>query len=662
MVKKKYQQNNFTFYSLKKTSVVFICLTAFVVGMAMIPAKLEKTARYHTSDELVRFQQRITSPIEPGEYFLTPDRCEGCHGFDTLHLANIDLNGNDVNLFDDWETSMMGLAGVDPLWRAKVSHEMLTNPGHANELQTFCTSCHAPMGHYTALYKHQPYYTLADLETDSLGIAGVACNSCHSIGTDSLGQLFSGNIPYDTNRVEYGPFDDPMQGPMQLYVGLTPVKSAHVSEGRMCSSCHTLISNVVDLNGNPTGASFVEQSTYHEWENSIYPTQMTVCQTCHMPQIEDPIKIANGYTALPGRSPFNLHQFSGANYFMVNLIKNNKEALGVTAPDANFDSTLAAINVQLTQNSLKVKVINDTVLNDTAYINIALTNKAGHKFPSGYPSRRAVLQFVVIKSTGDTLFASGLFDTNQEVINIDPVFENHYNIINNPAQVQIYEMVMGDVNGDKTTVLERSASKLKDNRIPPKGFTTQHYTYDTCFIAGNALTDPDFNKNGIVEGTGMDTVHFHVPLNGYSGIVNISAAVYYQAVPPSWLTEMFAYNSAQIDTFRQMFNTADKSPLLVSRDSLENILIPTGIDIQAAGIQLNVTPNPTFTGKILISGEAVSSIKEIKVYNSLGEDFKLYVKTPAKNSIQIQLPASPGIYVIVIATSKGPVIKKILRL
>ena len=451
--------------------------------MAMMPEKQFDPQHHYTVEELKNLHlHAMMSPIDSGEYFLTPGNCKGCHGFDSLGVANVDENGNDLNLYDDWETSMMGLSGVDPLWKAKVSHEIITNPAHSNELQTFCTSCHAPMGHYSAIYKGFPHYLLANLDTDALGKAGVACMGCHSIGDSLLGSLFSGTIPYDTNRFIYGPYDSVMQGPMQLYVGLTPVFGAHMSESRLCSSCHTLISNTVDTSGIPTGGTFVEQATFHEWENSVYPIQQTICQTCHMPQSQDAIVIANGIVNLPGRTPFNKHVFAGANSFMVNLIKTNKTSLGVLANDVNFDSTLVAINTQLTQNTLTVKAHTDTVLNDTASFSITLTNKAGHKFPTGYPSRRAVLQLIVTKANGDTLFASGLFDSTQEVINITSPFEAHHDIINSDTQAQIYEMIMGDVNGNKTTVLERSASSLKDNRIPPAGFTTTYSTYDTCKI------------------------------------------------------------------------------------------------------------------------------------------------------------------------------------
>jgi hypothetical protein len=170
-----------------------------------------------------------------------------------------------------------------------------------------------------------------------------------------------------------------------------------------------------------------------------------------MPQIEDPVKIANGYISLAGRTPFNLHEFAGANTFMLELMKNNKDSLGITASDRNFDSTLAATTRQLRANTVDVQVDSVAVTADTAFFDVKLTNKAGHKFPSGYPARRAVLQVLVLKANGDTLFASGRFDANGEVIGLDVPFERHHDVIRQPNDVQVYEMVMGDVNGNVTT-------------------------------------------------------------------------------------------------------------------------------------------------------------------------------------------------------------------
>ncbi len=276
-------------------------------------SEVKNITHFHTPKEEQTLKKLLMDPILPGETFLHSDNCKGCHGYDSAQYALITEDSVDMNLFDDWRATMMANSARDPLWRAKVSHEILVNPSHANELQNTCTSCHAPMGHYTSKYKGYPFYTIADLmnPSDSLGLDGVSCVACHMIGEPGLGSMFSGDIPYDTSHVLYGPFTGVQTGPMQLYVAMTPTWSSHVSEGKMCSSCHTLLVNSVDLAGNPTGNKFIEQATYHEWVNSTYPGDQVVCQSCHMPQAEDSVRIATGYFGIPKHFPFNQHVFQG---------------------------------------------------------------------------------------------------------------------------------------------------------------------------------------------------------------------------------------------------------------------------------------------------------------------------------------------------------------
>lgn len=617
---------------------------------------------YHSPEEISFFQTHFRPPLDSGEYFSLPQNCRGCHGFDTLGLANVDASGMDVNLYDDWETSMMGMSGIDPLWKAKVSHEILVNPSHADELQTLCTSCHAPLGHYDAFYKGQQHYTLADLANDSLGQSGVSCHSCHGIADSStLGQLFTGQIPFDTNRMVYGPFPQPLAGPMQLYVGLTPAEGLHLSQSKACSPCHTLITETADLSGNPTGNFFVEQATYHEFLNSAYPAAGQSCQSCHMPEIEDPVKIANGYTAIPGRTPFNLHSFSGANHFMVQLIKNNKARLGIDAPDRNFDSTLASITRMLRNNTLDIETRFDSVATtaDTASFHVKLTNKAGHKFPSGYPARRAVLQFIVLKSNGDTLFVSGIFDNDFEVVPNPNPYQPHYNVINSSQQTQIYEMVMGDVNGNKTTVLERGFEALKDNRIPPLGFTDIHPAYDTCGIYGDALNDPDFNINAGSQGSGSDIVHFRIPLQGYTGQLRAVARVYYQAVPPGWLSEMQTFSSAEIDTFLNMYSQADRSPFLIGTDSLLVQQSATSVPSGIGNGSFQAGPSPNRDGILFLQN--VPQGAQLQLFNASGKSIPMEV-TRSGGRWVVELPDATGIYYLVASTGQQKMVRKIIRI
>jgi hypothetical protein len=653
----------------KKVSllVVAFIFVSYVIINSMgkdwfVISAIEKTRplEFHTPKEIQSLKKILGdrgSILDQGEYFIHSYNCTGCHGYDSLQQYNIDANGNDVNLVDDWKSTMMALSAKDPFWRAKVSHEILVNPGISMEIQNKCTSCHAPMGHYNAIFNGASHYTLNDLYNDSLGLDGVACVACHTIGTDGLGSSFSGHIPYDTLFQIYGPFLDPLTGPMQLYTGYTPVHSNHVSQGKFCSPCHTLITESVDLSGVPTGKSFVEQATYHEWVNSNYFQDEISCQRCHMPKIEDSVQIANQFFGIDYRSPFNLHTFQGSNAFMLKLMKENKVALNVDVPDANFDSSIAVTIKTLQQQTLEIDLLMDVVESDTAYFSVKLTNKAGHKFPSGYPSRRAVLQFLLIGQGNDTLFASGLFDQDFEVQHINPSFEPHHDVIADDNRSQIYEMVMGDVNGDKTTVLMRADTMLKDNRLTPQGFTTTSTVYDTTRII-LGTPDDDFNlfPNGN-EGSGTDITQYRVPLNGYSQPFAVFAKVYYQAVPPGYLTEMFSHSSAEIDQFKNMYNAADKTPVLVIEDSLTQLVLgkeETNLP------ELKVYPDPTADGNISVSwGDQL--IDKVYLYDLRGRLLGSYDNYDQQHLLQLQLPQQKATYILEIRSKNHRQTKKVIR-
>ena len=646
----------------KKKYIVLVFVLSFIVGSNRFLSgehENEKIKKFHTTAELDFFKNEHRSPLVQGEYFLASTSCVGCHGYDSAQVANIDEDGNSVNLYDHWQSTMMANSARDPLWRAKVSHEILVNPAHAVELQDKCTSCHAPMGKYNSLLHGNAHFSMADLATDTLGLDGVSCASCHTIGTD-VGSTYSGFIPYDTNRIIYGPFQNPLVGPMQLYEGYTPTYSSHMNQSRVCSSCHTLISEAVDTNGNYTGGIFVEQATYHEYLNSRFPADSISCQSCHMPRLVDPIIIANGFLALQPRYPFNQHTFVGANSFMLTMIKENKTSLGSDVEDWKFDSTIAATNAFLRDSSIVFNLQFDSLTNDTGYFAVRVHNKAGHKFPSGYPSRRVVLQFLVLNSIGDTIFKSGTFTNDFRVVGETPSVETHHDVITQSDQPQIYELVMGDVNGNFTSVLERAAIILKDNRIPPVGFTTMSSVYDTVKISNDALADTDFNKINSVEGSGTDFIHYVVPLAGVLGNIRVHARAYYQAVPPKWVDEMFTFNSPEIDSFRNMFERADQSPLLIASDSIMNISMET-FAIAAIENSIDVYPTITFDGKVSVKTRNGVGIKQIDAYSSDGKRVNRQFFADGTQFCYFFLPQAKTVYLMKIQTDKKIVYRKVIR-
>lgn len=619
-----------------------------ILTASLLPLRNEANVKFHTAEELAHFEAvALMPPVDSALIFPKSTACEGCHGFDEAEFAYITEAGEEVNVFDDWQSTMMANSAKDPFWRAKVSHETLLHPAEKDEIETKCTSCHAPQGHYTAILRGAEHYTMEDLLLDTIGLDGVGCGACHQMSAQGLGDLNSGLILYDTTRTLYGPYPGPFDGPMNEFVGYNPEYGPHINDPGLCASCHTLLTETHDLEGNNTGQKFVEQATYQEWLNSFYEGDQS-CQHCHIPQLDEEIVISSGYAFLDGRAPFGRHDLVGANTTMLNLMLENREELGIEADFGDFEETISKTFDMLQQQSLDLTMDFTGETEDTLFFALELTNKAGHKFPSGYPSRRATVEFTVLSAAGDTLFQSGVHDANYEVQGRDADYEDHYNVINSPEQVQIYEFVIGDVNGDVTTVLERGAITLKDNRLTPLGFVTAHPTYDTVQVVGSAATDPNFNFSGATEGTGKDSLFYHIPLNDYAGAVTVAAKVWYQATPPAWMQEMFAETTPEIETFRTMFDNTDRSPVLVQSQVLEIPFVGTSaVREPAFARETRIYPNPT-EGRFYLELPENLAVTRIELYDAEGKRLRIYPGTAREFVLTKQ-----GIYFLTVLTAEG---------
>ncbi|MCC6838701.1 MAG: hypothetical protein IT230_00935 [Flavobacteriales bacterium] len=593
-------------------------------------------------------------PVQFGTYFVTAGRCAGCHGHDELGIAMV-AGEEDVNVVDDWRSSMMANSARDPFFLAKVEHEGLVNPGFKEQMEHNCMKCHAPQAVFEQQLLGNPPFTLAQFDTSVMAQDGVSCLSCHMQNPDSAGRYFSGDLHFDSARV-WGPYTDEQINPaiMQYFINYTPDQGSHILDGRVCAGCHTAINQSQDLQGEPTGTFFFEQTMWQEYVNSVYYGTEQNCRSCHMPRIQDSVVLASEYIFLNGQSPFGKHHLAGGGSFMLKLMRDNLSALGIPATAAQFDSSIAR-----TGRTLKASVELDLVVADrtvdTLFADVGLTNITGHKFPSGFPNRRAFVQVVALTATGDTLFRSGTWDSTFEVHGHDAAYEPHHQVITDGDQVQIYELVMGDVNYGVTTTLLRAVHKLKDNRLVPLGFTTAHASYDTVAIAGLATTDADFNHGaGGQQGNGGDIVHYHIPMNGYGGAVQVKAKVYYQQVPPRWNAEMFSHQAPRIDAFRAMYNAADGTPDLAAADSLVDL----GTGIAPVGtFAAQAFPNPTRNGMVTIAAQDVT---RIVAYDPAGKRAALHaVRTDA--GWRCTLPEQPGVYHLVLATPHGQQLLRVVR-
>lgn len=593
-------------------------------------------------------------PLQEGTYFVTAAKCAGCHGHDMNGMSMVDSEGNDINVVDDWRSTMMANAARDPFFQAKMEHEGLANPMHKEAIEHSCLKCHAPLAVFEEKMLGNPPFTMANLDTSVMAHDGISCLACHMQNPEAAGNFFSGDLHYDSALV-WGPYTDEQINPaiMQYFVGYTPDLGEHILDGRVCAGCHTAINQPFDLEGNPTGTSFYEQTLWQEYKNSVYYGSEQNCRSCHMPRIEDQVTLALDYVYLGGQSPFGKHHLTGGGTFMLKMMKGLIDSLNIPATPEQFDSTIArsvAMHAEAVEMDLQVDVANDTL-----YVDVALTNITGHKFPGGFPNRRAFVQLLALTPHGDTLFNSGAWDDTYEVVGHDPEYEPHHNVIRQEDQVQIYEFVMGDVNHDVTTTLLHAVHRLKDNRLVPIGFTTEHASYDTAAIAGLALVDPDFNRDAFGDqGTGSDVVHYHVTLTGYEGDMEVKAKLWFQQVPPRWNQSMFAHEGPRINAFRTLFQQADNSPELIVADSLQ--WIGTGMAQQVNATPL-VFPNPTRDGWVHLHAPEA---EVITAYDASGRQVQVTTERRGTDW-RCRLPEPPGAYHLVLRGPQGMHAVRVVR-
>jgi hypothetical protein len=237
-------------------------------------------------------------------------------------------------------------------------------------------------------------------------------------------------------------------------------------------------------------------------------------------------------------------------------------------------------------------------------------------------------------------------------------FEPHYNLINDPNRTQIYELVTGDVNGQFTNVLERAFVGLKDNRLTPQGFSLSDPVYDTTQIIGGALTDPDFNRflDGS-EGSGADVIHYALPNNGYTGYLTVTAKIWYQSLPPKWMAPIFEWSAPEIDSFKNMLQNADLSPILIATRVLDSVYVtPVSAKEQTFIAGINIYPTLNQDGWLYIENTGNTPVREVSVWDAAGN-----ICYKGKYGAPIRLPEKRGVYFVAVETRQGRMVQKVLR-
>jgi hypothetical protein len=337
-----------------------------------------------------------------------------------------------------------------------------------------------------------------------------------------------------------------------------------------------------------------------EYENELHPDNPKAksCQDCHMPMgltdERNGINLAKlktriaavqdtSYPEAENLAPQNQlnvrlredgyrrHGFAGLNAFLIELFRQHDDVLGVRKVDFMTGSKLDADNA--------IAAIARTAGNDVADLEVTATpegpnrltakvlvkNKVGHRFPSGVGFRRAFIELAVVRPAKDgmpeqVVWASGR--TNEigvlvgpdgnplptEFFTTDPrtgkqQYQPHHEVIDSESQVQVYETLVRNKKGELTTSFVRGCETAKDNRLLPRGWKK---TGAGPELTGRFLeaTHPDaetLKDPRYADGSGTDEVMYRIalPAGVEASGLSVRATLYYQALPPYYLANLF---------------------------------------------------------------------------------------------------------------------------
>lgn len=502
----------------------------------------------------------------PQPTFVTSDQCIACHS------NMVDASGETLSIAHTWRASLMAQAAKDPYWQAAVQREIADRPEMQAMIEDTCSVCHMPMFRTGAVARGGSGEILRYLakgftpEEHALGADGVSCTVCHQISAANLGQhaSFDGGYVIEPSLPErgkvYGPHEiDPgLERVMHSASSLLPGQGTHIQRSELCATCHTLFTPAMDGQGKIIG-EFPEQVPYVEWKHSAYEDAQS-CQDCHMPEVEVPVPIAS--VLGDPRDNVSRHVFRGGNVFMLRLLNRYRDELGVTTPTAELEQSAEATLDHLQSSAARLDITALAVSGSEAVIHLGVTNLAGHKLPTAYPSRRAWLHVTVRDQDGRTVFESGALAPDGSIAGNDndadsKAYEPHYEEITAANQVQIYEPIIHDFNGRVTTSLLSGVTYAKDNRLLPLGFD-KSTAEDAIRVRGSAFDDEDFRD-------GADSIRYRVALPEGVRSVEVSAELLYQTIGHRWARNLETYDSHETQRFVGYYlANADESAVVLA--------------------------------------------------------------------------------------------------
>lgn len=535
-----------------------------------------------------------SQPLQSGT-FNSPNQCDNCHGgYDQATEPAY-----------NWRGSMMAHAMRDPLYLASLT---IANQD-AVDAGDLCIRCHSPGGWLEGRSVPTDGSALNNIDKE-----GVQCHFCHKLidpqSTDSKDLAYMDNLTHVPTQHGNGMFvvdsEDIRRGPYHnVQSNHNTSYSAFHTQSTLCGTCHD-VSNPA-FSKQPDGSylpnslqtpttnfdkyeMFPVERTFSEWKMSAYNTTEGVysevfggnkanvisCQDCHMQDVTG--KGANKNYA-PIRYDLPLHDMTGGNTFVPLLVKLQN------SPNIDNDAIDAGILRARSMLQNAATLLLDVIPSQNGYeATVEIINETGHKLPSGYPEgRRMWINLVAYDDQDNIIYESGAYDFDTAILNTDgtKIYE---------AKLGMTQTMADVANSNNNGHYNYSAGEsfhfalnntiIKDNRIPPRGFTNANFEMVQAAPVGYTYIDGSYS----------DKTTYSLPSHTHE----VKAKLYYQTISKEYvefLKEKNYTDNLGNDLYTLWANNGKSTPELMNE---VEVYTNTLNDAEINNLENSITfyPNP----------------------------------------------------------------------
>jgi len=485
---------------------------------------------------------------------------------------------------------MMAQSARDPLFYACLTI--------ANQDAAFagdiCLRCHTPGGWLSGRSTPTDGSSLSSLDLD-----GVSCSVCHRmvdpvfkpgvspprdeaiIAAINPPPLVpgSGNFVMDPVDVRRGPYAD-LQG---VNPGHLWSPSPFHRSPELCGTCHdvsnplyerqpddTYVLGPLNQAHNPEQNQyrmFPLERTYSEWLHSDFAKRgvdmgarygaqqvVSTCQDCHMP-----VASGKGCSFGVSRDDLRGHDFAGGNAWVQDMILN-------LYPDSGLNTEYLHEGKERAVSMLR-RACSLELSQEGNQVNVRVVNETGHKLPTGYPEgRRMWINVQVLDEELDVIREYGHYDgaTADLAVYDTKVYEIKLGL--DAAVAALVNLPVGE-----SFHFALNNVVVKDNRIPPRGFTNAAYRNVQAMPVAERYDDGQY----------WDDSRFRLPLGAHS----IRVSVHYQTASKEYVTFLRDENRTNDDgqVLYDQWELTEKSPPVEMSDATIAIMPFAGGDADGDG-------------------------------------------------------------------------------